>query len=297
MADELERSAERAQGKGGVAAAAAFLERAAELTLDPVRRGARALAAAQAKFAATSPDAAQEMLAMAELSPLDDLQRAQVARLRAQIAFVQSRAAEHDGTPVADTALGLLQAARGLEGLDAGLARETYLQALGAAMYAGRLCPHGGPVVVAEPARHAPPAQHPRPYDLLLDGLAIRITEGHAPSLPILREAITQILDATQRGDDDVTRWFWLAFPIAQESATGELWDDELWHRLATTAVRLARDAGALVVLPLALATRAGVYVYAGEIDAAATLLEEAEAISAATGYEPLRYHAISVAI
>jgi DNA-binding CsgD family transcriptional regulator len=298
VAAELERSADRAQAKGGVAAAAAFLERAAELTLDPVRRGARALAAAQAKFAATSPDAAQEMLAMAELSPLDDLQRAQVARLRAQIAFVHSRGA-HTGAPsVADTALGLLDAARRIEGLDVGLARETYLQALGAAMYAGRLCPHGGPVVVADPARRAPrEPQPPRPNDLLLDGLAVRITQGHAQSLPILRSALTQIVDAAQRGDEDVTRWFWQAFPIAQESATGELWDDDLWHALATTAVRLARDAGALVVLPLALATRAGVYVYAGEFDAASTLIEEANAISAATGYAPLRYHAISIAV
>lgn len=297
VAAELERSADRAQARGGVAAAAAFLERAAELTSDPVRRGARALAAAQAKFAGTSPDAAYELLVIAEMCPLDDLQRAQARRLRAQIAFVYSRGAEHVTSTVADTALGLLDAARGLENLDVELARETYLQALGAAMYASRLCPQGGAVVVAEPARHAPSApQPPRPNDLLLDGLAIRMTDGHAASLPTLRRALTQLIDAAQRGEADVVNRFWQAFPVASESATGELWDDDLWHGLATTAVRLARDAGALTVLPLALATRAGVYVFEGELDAASTLIEEANAIAAATGYEPLRYHSLSVA-
>jgi len=297
VAAELERCADRAQARGGVAAAAAFLERAAELTVDPARRGTRALAAAQAKFAATSADAAYDLLAVAEMNPLDELQRAQAIRLRAQIAFVQSRGAEHATARVADTALQLLDAARGLEPHDAESARETYLQALGAAMYASRLCPHGGAVVVAEPARRAPPGPDPpRPNDLLLDGLAIRMTEGYAASLPALRAGLTQLIDGAQRGDPAVVRLFWQAFPVAAESATGELWDDDLWHRLAGTAVRLARDAGALNVLPTALATRAGVHVFEGELDAAATLLEEADAISAATGLEPLRYHSVSVA-
>jgi DNA-binding CsgD family transcriptional regulator len=298
VAAELERSADRARARGGIAAAAAFLERATELTSDPARRGARALAAAQARFAGTSPDTAHQLLAVAEMSPLDDLQRAQVARLRAQIAFVQSRGVDGVAPSVSDTALGLLAAARGLEQLDVELARETYLQALGAAMYAGRLCPKGGPVVVAEPARHAPPGPRPpRPNDLLLDGLAVRLTDGHAASLPLLRSALAQLIDAAQHGDAEVVSRFWQAFPVAAESATGELWDDDLWHDLATTAVRLARDAGALTVLPLALATRAGVYVFTGDLDAASTLIEEANGICAATGYAPLRYHALSVAV
>jgi DNA-binding CsgD family transcriptional regulator/tetratricopeptide (TPR) repeat protein len=297
VADELERSADRAQARGGVAAAAAFLARATELTSDPARRGARALAAAEAKYAAAAPDAAYELLATAEMGPLDDLQGAQVARLRARIAFAESRGGDHGALSVADAAIGLLGAAKGFEKLDDTLSRETYLEALGAAMYAGRLCPHGGAAEVAEPARLAPPGpQPPRPTDLLLDGLAVRITEGQAVSLPMLRTALKQILDAARRTDGDVMRWFWQAFPIAAESATGELWDDDLWHRLATTAVRLARDTGALAVLPLALATRAGVHVHAGEFDAASTLIEEANAITAATGYAPLRYHSLSLA-
>ncbi|MGV0792023.1 AAA family ATPase [Mycolicibacterium sp. XJ1819] len=297
VAAELERSADRAQARGGVAAAAAFLERAAELTADPVRRGARALAAAQAKYAATSPDSARELLAMAEMTPLDRHQRAQAARLRAEIAFVQSRGGDDTAPTVAEAALGLLDSARGLEDLDAAQARETYLEALGAAMYGGRLCPYGGAVVVAEPARRAPPGPTPaRPHDLMLDGLARRIIDGPAPGLPTLRDALTRIVDAAQSTAGDVMGWFWQAFPIAQESVAGELWDDELYHRLATAAVRLARDTGALAVLPLALVTRAGVHVFAGELDAASALIEEADAITAATGYVPLRYHAVSVA-
>lgn len=297
VAAELERSADRAQARGGIAAAAAFLARATELTSDPARRGARALAAAEAKYAAGASDAAYELLATAEMGPLDDLQRAQIARLRARITLVESRGGDHAELSVADAAIGLLGAAKGLEKLDDKLARETYLEALGAAMYAGRLCPHGGAAVVAEPALQAPPGpQPPRPTDLLLDGMATRITADPAASIPALRTALTRILDAAQRTDRDTMSWFWQAFPIVHESAAGELWDDDIWHRLATTAVRLARDTGSLAVLPVALATRAGLHVHTGELDAASTLIEEANAITAATGYAPLRYHSLSVA-
>jgi DNA-binding CsgD family transcriptional regulator len=298
VAVELERSADRAQARGGVAAAAAFLERAAELTSDPARRGARALAAAQAKYAAVSPEAAYDLLRTAETSPLDDLQRAQATRLRAQITLAEIRSSDHSEATLTDAAKGLLDAARELETLDIALARDTYLEAIGAAMYCGRFCPGGNQDMVAEPARRAPKApDRPRPTDLLMDGLAIRLTDGHAASLPTLRAALAEILDAAERGEGDVMRWFWQAFPVASESATGEMWDDECWHALATTAVRLARDAGALAVLPLALATRAGVYVFGGDLDAASALIAEADAIAASTGYEPLRYHALSVAV
>jgi DNA-binding CsgD family transcriptional regulator len=165
-------------------------------------------------------------------------------------------------------------------------------------MYAGRLCPYGGPIVVAEPARHAPPGpQPPRPNDLLLDGLAMRFTEGHAASLPTLRTAMAQVLEAGRQSDGDVMRLFWQGFPIAQECAAGELWDDDLWKEVGTTSVRLAREAGALAMLPLALATRAGTHVFAGEFDAAAALIEEANTIAAATGYAPVRYHEISLTV
>jgi DNA-binding CsgD family transcriptional regulator len=289
VAVELERSADRAKGRGGIAAAAAFLARAAELTPEPQRRGARALAAAQAKFDAGAPDAAYELLAAAELGPLDELQRARLARLRAQIVFARRRGS--DAPPL------LLDAAKRLHQLDGGLARETYLEALGAAIFAGRLGGHRGVREAAEAARTAPPApQPPRPTDLLLDGLATRFTDGYVAGVAPLSRALLEFRRQVVRNEEDVTRCLWLACPVAPEPVASELWDDETWHELATNAVRIARDAGALAVLPIALAYRASVHVHAGEFSAARSLIEEAETITDATGHAPLRYTALLLA-
>ncbi len=191
VAEELERSAGRAQARGGLAAAAAFLERAAGLTLEPARRARRALAAAQAKHLAGAPDAALDLLATAQAGPLDELQYARVDLLRGQIAFASSHGS--DAPPL------LLTAARRLEPLDAGLARETYLDAFSAAMFAGRLAGGVGVLEVARAARAAPPApQPPRPLDLLLDGLAVLMTEGYAAGTPHARAGAQRL---RRRGD------------------------------------------------------------------------------------------------
>jgi DNA-binding CsgD family transcriptional regulator len=284
VAGELERSADRAQGRGGMAAAAAFLERATDLTPDPARRGARALAAAQAKFEAGDANAAYQLLAAAEIGPLDELQRARLARMRAHIAFARSHGS--DAPPL------LLDAAKRLEALDAGLARETYLEALGAAVFAGRLGGRCGVREVAEAARAAPPGPEPRrPIDLLLDGVATRFTEGYGAGVPALRRALRAFRREALRSEDDIPRWLWLAWLLA-----GDLWDDEAWHELATGAVRLAREAGALTVLPVDLEYRAAVHAHAGEFAAASALVEEADAITAATGNAPLRYVSLFLA-
>src|SRR3954453_1735469 len=165
VAAEVERSADRAQARGGLAAAAAFLARSAGLGGDPARRAARALAAAQAMHQAGLPDAALGLLATAESGPLDELQRARVDLLRAQIAFVVNRG--RDAPPM------LLAAAQRLEPLDVALARETYLDALWAAIIVGPLANSGGVAEVAEAARKVSSTpEPPRPVDLLLDGLA-----------------------------------------------------------------------------------------------------------------------------
>jgi DNA-binding CsgD family transcriptional regulator len=284
VAGELERSADRAQRRGGMAAAAAFLERATELTPEPARRGARALAAAQAKFEAGAPDAAYELLAAAEISPLEELQRARLARLRARIVFARKRGS--DAPPL------LLDAAKRLDRLDGGLARETYLEALGAGIFAGHLGGHSGVREAAEAARAAPPGpETPRLIDLLLDGLATRFTEGYVAGVPPLRRALHAFRREAERSEDDIMRWLWLAWLVA-----GDLWDDETWHELATRAVRLAREAGALTVLPVALQYRAGVHVHAGEFAAASALIEEADAITEATGNAPLSYTSLVLA-
>jgi len=287
VAGALEASADRAQRRGGIAAAAAFLSRATELTPDPARRGARALAAAQATFLAGAPDDAYAMLGAAEMGPLDELRQARVTRLWAQIVFARHRGS--DAPPL------LLTAARQLERLDRGLARETYLEALGAAVFAGRL---GDPSGARDAARAALAAGTGErgPTDLVLDGVAMRLTDGYASGVRPLRQALEAFREQARGGADDSMRWLWLACPVAPEPVAPELWDDEAWHELATRTVALARDNGVLAVLPTALIYRAGVHVHLGEFDAATALLEEADAISAATGSTPASYSGLLLA-
>jgi DNA-binding CsgD family transcriptional regulator len=267
VASELERSAGRAQARGGLAAAAAFLERALALTPDPSRRARRALAAAQAKHQAGAFDATLGLVAIAESGPLNELQRAQVALLRGQIEFAVNRG--RDAPPL------LLSAARRLEPLDIGLARVTYLEALSAAISAGRLGARDGVRRTAEAARRAPPSPEPaRAPDLLLDGLAVLHTEGYAVGTPMLKGAL-RAFRSDELSSEDGIRWLWLACRIAMD-----LWDDESWFVLSARQIQLARDAGALTVLPLALNLRAGIHLFAGEFAAAETLSEEARAVS-----------------
>ncbi|MUL63664.1 LuxR family transcriptional regulator [Mycobacterium sp. CBMA 234] len=296
VAADLERSADRAQSKGGIAAAAAFLERAAALTLDPALRVARALAAAQAKRDAAAPAAAYELLAIADLGPRTDLQRAQVDRLRAQMEFARSRGGGPGVRPLSDSVSNLLAAAKHLEALDESLSRETYLEALAAAMYAGRLGTPGMLVQVAEAAAAAlgNVENLRRPIDLLLSGMTSRITTGGGTEL--IRTALEFMRSQERDGDGQVLRWMFLGLAIVQESATGELWDEVLYRQLATGAIGQARDVGALAVLPAALAYRAGVHLLAGELTTAATLIDEAASMALATNYAPLRYQSLLLA-
>ena len=283
VAAELERSADRARRRGGAAAAAAFLARATELTPEAAERGRRALAAAEAKVDAAAPDAALELLATAELAPLDELQRARLERLRAEIAFARTRGG--------DTPALLLDAARRLEPLDGALARETHLEAIAAAMFAGRLGQGPGVREVAEAALAAPAGPDPpRTIDLLLDALATRFTEGYSAGLPPLRQALDGFRDVEGLPAGDV-RWLWLACRLAQD-----LWDDELWHVLATRGVRVARDTGALNLLPNMANYLAALNVHSGTFANAAELIDEVESITQATGLPPLAYSAFMLA-
>jgi DNA-binding CsgD family transcriptional regulator len=271
IASELERSADRAQARGGLAAAAAFLERSAAMTLEPGRRAERALAAAQASAQAGAFEAALRLLVTAEAGPLEELQHARCDLLRAHITSASSRGS--DAPPL------LLKAARRLEPLDVGLARETYLEALSAAQYAGRFMTDGGLREVAEAARAAPqPSQRAGAADLLLDGLALLLTEGHAAAATTLKRAVKAFTgEGISRAEEE--RWLWIVWPSAQI-----LWDDEAWHKLTTRGVQLGRDTGALAVLPVELQQHAGLQVYEGKFAAASLLCDEAASIAEATG-------------
>src|SRR5277367_3668960 len=283
VASELERSAGRAQARGGLAAAAAFLERSAALTLDPARRAGRALAAAQAKYQAGAFHETLRLLAAAETGPLDELQRARADLLRGQIAFSSGRGS--DAPPL------LLKAARQFEPLDPRLARETYLDALAAAISAGRLALGGGMREVAEAARTAPPPPGPpRAPNLLLDGLALLICEGYSAGAPVLRQAVSAFR-GTDVSREEELRWLWLA-----SRAAWMVWDHPSWDVLSDRQVTLARDAGALFALPLAFNMRAGVHVFAGEFTEAASMVAQAESVIEVTGSSIAPYGAVALA-
>jgi DNA-binding CsgD family transcriptional regulator/tetratricopeptide (TPR) repeat protein len=283
VAAELERSADRARARGGLAAEAAFLERAAELTPDPARRSRRSLDAAQATHRAGAPDAALRLLSLAEAGPLDKLHRARADLLRGQIAFTAG--------PACDAAPLLLNAAQQLEPLDVRLARGTYLEAIWAAWFTGRLASGGNMPDAAQAARAAPPAPPPpRAVDLLLDGLATRLTEGYAGGMPMLRRALRAFRGPDLPAEEGL-RWLWLAGAIA-----GQVWDDEAWDALASRQLQLTRDAGALAMLPLALNQRIVAHACLGELTAAASLTEELAAVTEATGSPVVPYGALILA-
>ncbi|WP_110851919.1 ATP-binding protein [Georgenia satyanarayanai] len=273
---DLERSAGRARARGGLAAAATFLQHAAELTPEPAARARRALEAVHLTHDAGAPEAALELLAVASTGPLDALQHARLELLRAQIAFHRTRGREVPGM--------LLTAAQALAPLDPHLSRQAYVHALESSFHAGRLAHGHGMLTVAEAARDAPGAPTPpRPVDLLLDGLATRFTQGYEASVPSLQRALGSLRDDDSGTDDDNGRWLWLACHVG-----AMLWDDESIYVLATRAVRLAREAGALATLPAALNALALVLVLTGELSRAAELFAEEEAITRATGAPPL---------
>jgi DNA-binding NarL/FixJ family response regulator len=270
VAAELERSAGRARARGGVAAAAAFLRRSVALTRDPARRVDRALAAAHASMQAGAFDAALELLAAAEAGNLDELQRARVELLRGQVAAASA------GT---EAPAQLLKAARRLEPLDPQLARETYLDAWGAALFAGPLASGQGLVDVSRAARAAPrPAHDPHPSDLLLDALAELVTEGRAAAVPALRRAISAF-----RGEQ-VSVEKGLQWGVLASSAAVEIWDFESWDAVITRQMELARDAGALAFLSIALNGEGIVVAWRGDFAAAALVNVEADAVTEATG-------------
>ena len=263
----LERSAGRARARGGLAAAAAFLERATMLTIDPGLRAERALAAASANLDAGAFAAAADLLAVAEGGPLSDLQHARTDLIRARLAFVTGRG--NDAPPL------LLKAARRLQPVDTALSRATYLDAMEAAFFAGRLASGAGLLDVARAARTAPQPHSPRLSDLVLDGFVAHFIDGYAAGLPILRRAVSAARDGSTPDDEP-------QFMVAV--AATHIWDDEGLDVITARHVELARAAGAMTQLPLALSARARNLLYTGDLAAAEAVIHEAQTVTRATG-------------
>ena len=276
VAAELERSAGRAQARGGLSAAAAFLERAMLLTPDPGRRAVRAIAAAEAKHQAGAPDVAAELLAMAEAGPLEELARARISLLRGQMAFSAGNSS--------DTPRLLIDAARRFEALDARLARETYLEALSAALL-GHRTSQIGTLEIARAARGAaaaPPGESRAP-DLLLEGMATLITDGYETGVPAVQRALRVFRDGDLPIGDQL-RWLFVATRCAID-----IWDDESWRALAIRQVELARAVGALSLLPFAITQRSGMHLHAGEFAIVAQLVQRVLRTQGGDGNRPAR--------
>ena len=272
VAAALEQAAVKTQARAGLAAAAAFLQRSVTLTAEPGRRADRALAAALANLHAGAFDTALGLLAQAEADAVDDLQRARVEQLRGQVEWASVAGRE---APVL-----LLQAAKRLESLHVGLARETYLYAWVASTVAGPLAGPGGLLLeVSRAARAAPPpAGAPRPCDLLLDGLATMVTQGHAAAEPTLRRAVDAFLGDQVSGEE------WLQWGILAQMATMAVWDFDGWVRMSTRHVELARASGALAPLSIALNGRGQVATQCGDFETATSLAAEKDVVNEVTG-------------
>ncbi len=282
VAEELERAAGLALARGCPAAAGAYLQRAGALSVDPAQRAERVLQAAQSKVLSGSFEVAANLLAMAEVGPLSDLQQARVDLVRAQLVHVTNRA---------DAPLQLLNAARRLEPFDVVLSRFTYLEALSAAMFAGRLARPGGTFEeVARAAASASPLRRPpTTSDLLLEGLAASATEGYAVGAPMLRRALAGVGAGANVGSE--LRGLWLASVAAMR-----VWDDDSWDILSARHVELVRETAALSHLPLGLMSRTYVVLFAGDLAAATSLTEETQAVIEATASTMAPYGALGVA-
>ncbi|MGB3484175.1 MAG: LuxR C-terminal-related transcriptional regulator, partial [Mycobacterium sp.] len=268
----------------------AFLTRAVELTPDPAVRTGRALAAAEAHREIASFDNARRLLATADLGPLTDLQRARSAQLRTRLAFAAARAGGDAAALIAAVSQ-FTSVAGQLVALDSTSATEAYLEALSAAMYVGR---NGGTLAtdVAVTARAAL-ASLPQtsPLDLVTHALAVRLAVGAVEAMPVMRRALNALKEAMSTGSG----WFWQAFPLVHDCLIHETWDDG-WHDVAEHAVQLATDSGVLALMPAALLSRAGAAVEQGELLTASDLVTEANDLSIAIDYAPLKYHRILVA-
>jgi DNA-binding CsgD family transcriptional regulator len=269
VADELERSAGRASARGGPAAAAAFLERAAALTADPRRRARLMLASAESKHDAVARHDAVAMVAAIDVGQLDEMEQARLERLSARTVLTVRSGSE--------APLLLLQAARRLEPLSAPLARDTYLDAFAAAMIVGPRVLGGSWHELARSALEASRSWGSAdPDSLLLSGLALQVTEGYAVAVPTLRRAVREFL-AVPVPAGDTSAALWLACRSAMN-----LWDDQSWHQLAGRMVRSARDGGALTGSPLSALVAST--LLAGDFAEAAALIEETNMVTAQAG-------------
>jgi DNA-binding CsgD family transcriptional regulator len=271
VADELERSAARARARGGQTATAAFLERAVDLTLDPAHRAERALAAAEAKYLAGSAEDALRLVAVAQRGPVDEHQRVRVGVLRGRVAMMQRR--PRDAPPE------LLRAAQRLERFDREAARDTYRDALIAAVIAGRLAGDTGlPEVAAAIRSAAPSTDPPSATDELLEAITLLIDAGWAAGAGALARALAAFHPAPMTGELELP-WLFLAGYVSLW-----VWNEELLDALSRRALAVVRDDGVLALLPPVASVRVAWDLFAGDLSSASAHVAEQETIHDAIG-------------
>jgi DNA-binding CsgD family transcriptional regulator len=269
VAAGLERSAERAERRGGYAAQATFLARAAELTPDAQHHAVRPFAAARAHLAAGDGTLAEALLDQA--APRLDAAGMHVAalRLRASIAVFFSR---HKDAPAI-----LLDAIAAAGPPDLPLIRAMLFEAMQAALVARQYTTGTALAEVAHAALRTP-AQTATGTDLLLDGFAIRTAVGYSPAVPLLRAAVAALFTGERPPQAGIPAtilgWF----------AADDLWDEQLRQEMLRRAEAAQRRHGALGALRITLAGLTTGEVWAGRpAEAEACYLEAAE-ISASMG-------------
>ena len=270
VAADLERSASSAQARGGPAAAAAFFEKAVVLTADPVPRAERLLAAAQANLQAGAYEHARQLVEAAESGPLEEMQSARADLLRGHVAFASGLGS--DAPPL------LLKAARRLQSLDLGLARETYMTAWLAAVFAGRLATAGNLIEVCLAARELPWSERPGRAELVLNAVTLLVTEGPVAAASVMREAVSAL------SAPDVAPEEHMRLGTCAQGAAIALWDLDAWRRLVERQAAVVRAAGVLDQLPVVLVGLGATTTWAGDFDAAAALIAESDAVTEATG-------------
>lgn len=273
LAGELERLSARAHTRGGLAAAAAFLERAAVLTADPPVRARRLLAAAAVRRETGELSAALDLVALAESAGPDRARRADAAVLRARVAFDRARDE--------DAVRRLIGAARQAGPIDPALGREVLFDALAAITFMGRFARRELLVELAAEAAALPAAgRGASPAELLLDGLLSRTEQGGPPDPALLGPALAAYL---RHGRKDSRRFgigeVWLAC-----SAAEDVWDDRAFLELARRQLDIVRETGALVTLPAALSYGALALMYEGRFAEAQRLVDDAYAAAADLG-------------
>lgn len=266
VAAGLEASASRARSRGGVAAAAAFLRRAAALSLDPDKQTERTLSAARATFETGDSDAAADLVASIDPETLNEFQRASVDQLRGQIAFIGGVGGAAHG------AESMLRAAQRLADRDPERSREYFVSALEMALVVGRAA--GVMEQVLDAARSAPPAQDPPD---LLDALVLLTGEGHRAGAPTLQKVLV----------DDAG---WTRIPALATMLAGELWDLELHTEIVEWLVRTGRETGSPMTIRLGLSQVALSATLTGDFGRAMAAIAEEEAIADAFADTPQMY-------